>query len=69
MSSSRKIALLDVQQNFYWMPSRTCTRRLVDQMICAIVGIRMGKKVQCNFYVISQSVEPMLKDEAKMHKI
>ena len=34
-SSSRKIALLDVQQNFYWMPSRTFTRRLVDQMIWA----------------------------------
>ena len=36
-SSSRKIALLDVQQNFYWMPSRTFTRRLADQMISAII--------------------------------
>ena len=32
MSSSRKIALLDVQQNFYWMSSRTFTRHPVDQM-------------------------------------
>ena len=38
-SSSRKIALLDVQQNFYWMPSRTFTRRLVDQMIWAIACV------------------------------
>ena len=36
-SSSRKIALLDVQQNFYLMPSRTFTRRLVDQMIWATI--------------------------------
>ena len=36
MSSSRKIALLDVYYNFYWMPCRTLTRRLVDQMIWAI---------------------------------
>ena len=39
MSSSRKIALLDIQQNFYWMPSRTFTRRLVDQMIWANVNL------------------------------
>ena len=34
-SSSRKIALLDVQQNFYQMSSRSFTGRLVDQMIQA----------------------------------
>ena len=38
-SSSRKIALLDIQQNFYWMSRRTFTERgrLVDQMIWAII--------------------------------
>ena len=36
ISSSRKIALLDLQQNFYWMSSRTFTRHLVEQMIWAI---------------------------------
>ena len=39
MSSSRKIALPDVQQNFYRMSSRTFTRRLVDQMIWAIIAL------------------------------
>ena len=39
-SRSRKIALLDVQQNFYQIPSRTFTRRLVDQMIWANVSLQ-----------------------------
>ena len=46
-SSSRKIALLDVQWNFYWMPCRTFTRRLVDQMIWTnkYIGVRQVPKL------------------------
>ena len=55
-SSSRKIALLDVQQNFYWIPSRTFTRRLVDQMIWVNAYLQVKQVRRVSKYVLTYQI-------------
>ena len=58
----QKIALLDVKQNFCWMSSRAFTRRQVDQMIWAIMYVRLDQyeRTMSNVYLVKNFIPEWL---------